>query len=89
MDTARVASWVGVGGSVATLVVLAAPYLLISEPGTGLGVYYTSGLVGVWGAAGQEDRQHRSDPTLTHRPHPHPTIRIRVGAGSGGGARGR
>ena len=37
-----------------------------------------AGLAWVWGAAGQEDRQHRSDPTLTHRPHPHPTLRIRV-----------
>lgn len=51
MDTARVAPWVGVAVSVATLIALAAPYVLVSDSGTGLDVYYTAGLFGAGGVA--------------------------------------
>ena len=51
MDTARVAPWVGVAASVATLAGVAVPYALISEPGTGLGLYYAAGPFGAWGFA--------------------------------------
>lgn len=46
VDAAPVA---GIAGCLATLLALAAPYVLISEPGTGLSVYYASGPLGVGG----------------------------------------
>jgi hypothetical protein len=51
MDTLRLASGVGVAAALAVLATLAAPYLLISEPGTGLTLYYGAGTVGGVGLA--------------------------------------
>jgi hypothetical protein len=42
----KVAAGVGIGGCVAVLLVLAAPYALVAGSGPGLGVYYGSGTVG-------------------------------------------
>lgn len=49
MDLADAAPTAGIAGCLATLLALAAPYVLISEPGTGLSVYYASGPVGAGG----------------------------------------
>lgn len=49
MELADAAPVAGIVGCLATLVALAAPYVLIAEPGTGLSVYYASGPVGAWG----------------------------------------
>ncbi|WP_435129715.1 DUF7548 family protein [Halobaculum sp. D14] len=47
MDRVDAALTAGMVGCLAVLAALAAPFALISEPGTGLGVYYASGPVGV------------------------------------------
>ncbi|QLG62676.1 DUF7548 family protein [Halorarum salinum] len=49
MDLADAAPTAGIAGCLATLLALAAPYALISDPGTGLSVYYASGPVGAGG----------------------------------------
>ena len=49
MDRGDAASVAGIVGCLGTLVVLAAPYALVADPGTGLAVYYASGPVGAWG----------------------------------------
>ncbi|WP_313695814.1 DUF7548 family protein [Halorarum halobium] len=49
MDMQDAAPVAGIGGCLATLLALAAPYVLISEPGTGLTVYYASGPLGAAG----------------------------------------
>jgi hypothetical protein len=46
MDVDEAAAALGVVGCLGTLAALAAPYGLIAEPGTGLGVYYAAGPVG-------------------------------------------
>lgn len=51
MDLTDAAPVAGIVGCLATMLALAAPYVLIDEPGTGLSVYYASGPVGVWGVA--------------------------------------
>lgn len=51
MRTAAVGSYVGVVASLTVLVALAAPYALISEPGTGLGLYYGAGPTGAGAVA--------------------------------------
>jgi hypothetical protein len=51
MNTLRLASGLGVAAAVAVLATLAAPYVLISEPGTGLALYYGSGPLGAGGLA--------------------------------------
>ncbi|MFC7098733.1 DUF7548 family protein [Halobaculum marinum] len=49
MDLADAAPTAGVLACVALLLVLAAPFVLIADPGTGLAVYYASGALGVAG----------------------------------------
>ena len=49
MYTTDAAPTVGVAACLLLLGVLAAPYALLSSPGTGLGVYYSSGPLGVGG----------------------------------------
>jgi hypothetical protein len=51
MDLDRLLAYAGAGACVALLVVLAAPFTLLEQPGTGLGVYYQSGSVGAAGPA--------------------------------------
>ena len=46
MDVDEAAAGVGVVGCLAALAALGAPYVLISEPGTGVAVYYGGGPVG-------------------------------------------
>jgi hypothetical protein len=52
MNAERAAPVVGVAGCVAVVVALLAPFALISEPGTGLGIYYSAGPVGGGGSVG-------------------------------------
>lgn len=51
MTRRRPAPYVGVVACVAVVLALAAPYVLISQPGTGLAVYYASGPLGAFGVA--------------------------------------
>lgn len=46
MNVEAVAPRAGIAGCLAVLLALAAPYLLVSDPGTGLSVYYRAGPVG-------------------------------------------
>jgi hypothetical protein len=46
MNAERVAPGVGVGGCLVLVAALFAPVFLISDPGTGLGIYYGAGPVG-------------------------------------------
>ena len=46
MNAERVAAAVGVAACLALVAVLLAPFFLISDPGTGLGIYYAAGPVG-------------------------------------------
>jgi hypothetical protein len=52
MNADRVAPAAGVAGCVAVLLTLFAPFVLISDPGTGLGIYYAAGPVGGGGSVG-------------------------------------
>ncbi|WP_435063822.1 DUF7548 family protein [Halobaculum sp. EA56] len=49
MDLADVAPTAGIAACVALLLALVAPFVLVADPGTGLGVYYASGALGVGG----------------------------------------
>jgi len=51
MTLADVAPTAGIAACVGLLAALAAPFLLIDAPGTGLAVYYSSGTLGVGGVA--------------------------------------
>jgi hypothetical protein len=51
MDTTDVAPTVGILACLALLLALAAPYLLLAEPGTGLDVYYSDGPLGIGAVA--------------------------------------
>lgn len=51
MELRRVAPLAGIVGTLATLLVVAAPELLLTETGTGLALYYGSGPLGVGGVA--------------------------------------
>lgn len=51
MDTTDAAPTAGIVVCLLVLGLLAAPYLLLSEPGTGLGVYYSGGPLGVGAVA--------------------------------------
>lgn len=46
MNAEEAAPGVGIVGCLAVLLAMAAPYLLVSDPGTGLPVYYRAGPVG-------------------------------------------
>jgi hypothetical protein len=46
MRVARAAPLAGIVGCLALLAVLIAPYVLLTDPGTGLGVYYRAGPTG-------------------------------------------
>jgi hypothetical protein len=52
MNAERAAPAAGVAGCVAVLAALFAPFVLIDEPGTGLGIYYAAGPVGGGGSVG-------------------------------------
>jgi hypothetical protein len=47
----RPAPYVGVAACIAAVLSVLAPYVLISEPGTGLAIYYGAGPVGGFGVA--------------------------------------
>jgi hypothetical protein len=47
MDTTDAAPVAGIAACLLVLGLLAAPYLLLSQPGTGLTVYYGSGVLGI------------------------------------------
>lgn len=49
MDTTDAAPTIGIAACLLLVGLLAAPYLLLSSPGTGLGVYYSSGPLGAGG----------------------------------------
>jgi hypothetical protein len=49
MDTTDAAPTLGIVACLLLLASLAAPYVLLSSPGTGLGVYYSSGPLGAGG----------------------------------------
>lgn len=51
MELDRLAAYVGAGTCVALVAVLAAPFALLEQPGTGLSVYYRSGPIGAAGIA--------------------------------------
>lgn len=51
MHLGGVAAALGVAGSLATLAALGAPYALIADHGTGLGVYYAAGPLGAGAVA--------------------------------------
>ncbi len=73
MNVADAATTAGIAACGALLLVLAAPFLLIADPGTGLTVYYASGTLGVSGVAFLavllvvvflSGRQQRRDPSI-------------------------
>lgn len=49
MELDRLAAYAGAGACVALVAVLAAPFALLEQPGTGLAVYYRSGPIGAAG----------------------------------------
>lgn len=51
MDTTDAAPTAGIAACLLVLGALAAPYLLLADPGTGLGVYYSDGPLGVGAVA--------------------------------------
>ena len=51
MELDRLAVYVGAGTCLALVAVLAAPFALLDQPGTGLGIYYRSGPIGAAGIA--------------------------------------
>ena len=51
MEQDRLLAYAGAGACVVLLVVLAAPFALLEQPGTGLSVYYQSGPVGAAASA--------------------------------------
>lgn len=51
MELYRSVAYAGVGGCLAVLAALAAPVVLLEQPGTGLGIYYQSGSIGAAGIA--------------------------------------
>ncbi len=51
MDLGEAAPKVGTAACVTVLTLMAAPYVLLTEPGTGLAIYYASGPIGAGGLA--------------------------------------